>query len=255
MEWFESPSHRLVMRLSLSVHLTDDLTGTPIRGSNARVWIDGQKPPIRKGDGRHIFVDLPAGDYLLHAEGGLYTHTQYVCNVCEDKAASVTIRLTPNPLYPVPPDAVRIEGITSPEAVVRVYTADKLGAYKLLSDIQKGSRVIGIFHPTGITLDGKLLKLLTADGRGECIRVIASENSDRFEYLLEQALTSDFPKIGTVIAPMSECIADSSGRFMLLIPRTQRTNEVICEVQEKAQNTVRQTTLTLPENSYLKADL
>ena len=50
MEWFVSPSRRLVMRLSAAVRLVDDLTGLPVKGSNARVWIDGQKPPIKKDD-------------------------------------------------------------------------------------------------------------------------------------------------------------------------------------------------------------
>lgn len=253
MEWFGSPSHNLVIRVSLAVLLTDDLTGAPITGSNARVWISGQKPPVKKKDGRSVFVDLPEGEYVLHAEGGMYTPAQMTIRVIKDKTEAVTLRLAPNRLYPVPDGTLRIEGIAEPGAVVRIYTADKNTAYKLLSDVVSGSRVIGIYHPTGITLDGKLLRLLSPDGSGECIRVISAENSERFEYLLESELSAGFPKIGTVIAPVSECTADRSGSFMLLISRRQGIHTVICEVQTEGRSFRKE--LSIQDSSCIKADL
>ena len=124
------------------MQLTDDLTGTPVVGSNARVWIDGQKPPIKKSDGRSIFVDLPEGEYILNAEGGHYSHTQVPCKISAGKAESVTIRLLPNSIYPMPPGAVRIDGKAAPDSVIRVYFSDRTYAYKLLSDVKKGDNVI-----------------------------------------------------------------------------------------------------------------
>ena len=54
-------SHRSKRRVSLAVLLIDDLTGMPVRGSNARAWIEGEKPPIKKNDGWKSFYEaLPA---------------------------------------------------------------------------------------------------------------------------------------------------------------------------------------------------
>ena len=65
-------SHRTLCRVSLAVLLIDELTGAAITGSNARAWIENEKPPIKKGDGWFVFTDLLPGDYTVLAEGVQY---------------------------------------------------------------------------------------------------------------------------------------------------------------------------------------
>lgn len=243
----------MVMRLSVSVLLTDDLTGEPVKGSGARVWIDGQKPPIKKDDGRNIFVDLPEGEYVLNAEGGFYAHTEVHCRVSSGKAENITVRLLPNRLYPVPPDTVRIEGKAVPDTAVRIYSADKASAYKLLSDVKKESSVIGIYHGDGINIEGKLLKIISPAGKGEYIRVLSAENSERSEYLLSDGLKAAYPKIGTVIVPVSECMTDADGDFMLLLRNSSGGSEMICEVQNGKKTTVK--SIDISGSNYIKTDL
>ena len=241
------------MRLSISVLLTDDLTGEPVKGSNARVWIDGQKPPIKKDDGRSIFVDLPEGEYVLNAEGGFYAHTEVHCKITSGKAENITIRLLPNRLYPVSSDTVRIEGKAAPDTVVRIYSSDKAASYKLLSDVKKGSSVIGIYHGDGINIDGKLMKIISPEGKGEFIRVLATENSERSEYLLGDGLKAAYPKIGTVIVPVSECETDADGDFMLLLKNGTGGSEMICEVQNGRKTTEKK--IDISGSNCIKADL
>ena len=243
----------MVMRLSISVLLTDDLTGAPIKGSSARVWIDGQKPPIKKNDGRSIFVDLPEGEYLLHAEGGFYAHTEVRCRVTSDKAENITIRLIPNRLYPLPSDTVRIEGRTVPGSVVRVYSSDRSSAYKLLSDVKKGDSVIGIYHGAGINIEGKLLKIISPDDKTEYIRVLSAENSERSEYLLSGELKASFPKIGTVIVPVSECEPDADGNVTILVKKGSGGSEMICEIQNGKKITEKK--INISGSNCIKADL
>jgi hypothetical protein len=241
------------MRLSVSVRITDDLTGAPVKGSNARVWIEGQKPPIKKDDGRSIFVDLPDGEYVINAEGGVYSRAGVRCTVSGDKAENITIRLLPNRLYPVPSDAVCVEGTAAPGAPVRVYSSDKGAAYKLLSDVKKGSRVIGIYHSAGINIEGKLLKVISPEEKSEFIRVITAENSERAEYQLADRLSSDYPKIGTVIMPVSECEADEDGQFILLLRTGADGSEMICETQAKKKTITKK--IDLSGSKHIKADL
>lgn len=243
----------MVMRLSISVQLTDDLTGAPIKGSGARVWIDGQKPPIKKDDGRNIFVDLPEGDYVLNAEGGFYAHTEVNCRVSSGKAENITLRLLPNKLYPVPSDVVRLEGKAAPGSVVRIYSSDRSSAYKLLSDVKKGDSVIGIYHGAGINIEGKLLKIISPDEKGEYIRILASENSERSEYQLSSGLKAAYPKIGTVIVPVSECEPDTDGEFTLLLKNGSGGSEMICEMQNGKK--IKEKKIDISGSNYIKADL
>ena len=253
MEWFGTPSRRMVMKLSLTVQLTDDLTGLPVTGSNARVWIEGQKPPIGKADGRSIFVDLPVGEYTLNAEGGFYSHTEVSCRITEDRAECITIRLLPNKQYPLPKDLVKIEGRAEPDTLIRAYSADRNSGYKLLSDTEKGNTVIGIYHGAGININGKLMKIISSDDNSEYIRIMSLENEDRSEYLLSEKLTGVYPKIGTVIVPVSECKTDSAGNFMLLLKNGKSGTQFIFEYKKK-KRTIRKT-IELSDTNYIKADL
>ena len=254
MSWFESPSRRMVMRLSLSVQLTDDLTGTPVRGSNARVWIEGQKPAIVKPDGRYVFVDVPEGEYTVNAEGGLYYHTGVRCRISEGRAENITVRLLPNKQYPVPDGAVCIEGKTSPDTAVRIYSTNKAAAYKLLSDTEKGSTVIGIYHAAGVNIEGKLLRIISPKDTGEYIRILSAINEERSEYRLADELGGSFPKIGTVIVPVSECISDGNGEFMLLLRKGNASGtELICGIQTDNGETEKK--IVISGTNHIKADL
>ncbi|MBO6303400.1 MAG: carboxypeptidase regulatory-like domain-containing protein [Ruminiclostridium sp.] len=253
MDWFTSPSRRLVMRLSIIVQVTDDLTGLPVSGSNARVWIEGQKPAIVKQDGRYVFVDVPEGEYVLNASGGIYTQTAVKCKVTEGAAENVTLRLMPNRLYPLPADHVRIEGKAAPGAVLRMYSADRSAAFKLLSGAKKGSRVVGIYHSEGINIQGKLLKIIEPDGGSEYIRVVAAEEGDMSEYQLADKLKAAYPKIGTVVLPVTECAADSNGDFTVMLKTgSGSSTEMICEVSRG--DTVTEKRIDISGSEYIKAD-
>ncbi len=253
MDQFGSPSRRLVMKLSISVQLTDDLTGLPVKGSNARVWIDGQKPPIVKPDGRYIFVDVPEGEYTVNAEGGLYCRIGIRCTVTADKAENVTLRMLPNKQYPMPSDSVLVEGKAAPGAALRIFPDDRSTAYKLLSGAEKGSRVVGIYHGEGINIEGKLLKIIAPDNSGEYIRIAAAEDGDRSEYRLDGELVSDYPKIGTVIVPVSECTADGNGGFMLMLRTgTGSGSSMTCEVIDGDKVITKK--LDIGGSNYIKAD-
>lgn len=253
MEWFATPSRRLIMKLSLSVQLTDDLTGLPIKGSNARVWIDDRKPPIKKDGGRYIFTDLEPGEYILKAEGGTYTYTETACTVSEDELKSVTIRLIPNRSYPLPSDAVHIEGKAEPGAVIRMYSDDRHSAFKLLYDAKKGSDVIGIYHTSNVNLLGKLLKILSSDGTGEYIKISSYENKEKSEYKLSKGLDNDYMKLGTAIIPASECVSDDKGRFLLLIKNTKSEPQLVCDITSNGKTV--QKTVGLTNSKYISLDL
>lgn len=242
------------MRLSVAVQLLDDLTGMSVRGSNARVWIEGQRPPIKKDDGRSVFVDLPAGEYVLKAEGGFYSRTELECKVSDGRTEYVTIRLTPNAQYPVPDDIVRIEGKADPGLEIKVFPSDRGSAYKLLSEAEKGSDVLGIYHSGGENIEGKLLKIISSDDKSEYFRIMSAAEGDRSEYLLSGKLGSGYPKIGTIIVPVSECTADEKGNFVILIKRGAG-RELTAEYNSKGKKKYTQKTIDISGSNNINLDL
>ena len=88
---------------SLVVLPVDDYTGRPITGSNVRVYIEGQKPAVVKGDGYRVFMEIPDGPITLGFMSGLYENQELTLTPEEWQSEEVlTVRLTPGAGYPKP---------------------------------------------------------------------------------------------------------------------------------------------------------
>ena len=211
---------RNVRTVSLVVTLIDDLTGRVITGSNARAWIESERPPIKKAEGWSVFLNLPEGEYTVFAEGGVYNKKACVCTIGKDGYTDLKIRLTPNRVYRLPGGTSVIRGKASPESAVIVYPTDKAAGYKLLSDVRKDDRSIGIFHPDNIDIEGKLFYIMGEDCSGEFLRVgapLPELPEKKPEYKLWETAKASYQKIGTLVFPVSEAMADSSGEFFIPI--------------------------------------
>ena len=230
---------RNVRTVSLVVTLIDDLTGRVITGSNARAWIDNERPPIKKAEGWSVFLNLPEGEYTVFAEGGVYNKKACVCNINKEGYTDLKIRLTPNRVYRLPGGTSVIRGEAPSGSAVIAYPSDKSAAYKLLSNVKNGAESIGIFHPENIDIGGKLFYIMGDDGKGELLRVGAPlsncpDSSDKkSEYKLWQAAKNPYPKIGTLLFPVSEAMADSSGEFFIPIANIPEKGCLfICESEQ-----------------------
>jgi len=216
MEQYGICTSRHVRTVSLVVTAVDDFTDRVITGSNVRVWIDGAKPPIRKSEGWHVFVGLPAGEYTVHAEGGFYNRTSCVCTVADSGYVRMKIRLTPGRNAPLASDTAVIEGAAAPGGRIFIRPDDRALAYKLLSDVHAGEERVGIYHPDGIDIEGKLLCIRSERGE-EYVRASRSAEDDTAQYRLSEPLALDHPKIGTLVFPVSEGCADARGCFFIPI--------------------------------------
>ncbi|MBE6611253.1 MAG: hypothetical protein E7632_02070 [Ruminococcaceae bacterium] len=231
---------RHVRTVSLVVTLIDDFTGRTITGSNARVWIDGAKPPIKKAEGWNVFVNLPAGEHTIHAEGGFYNKTAFVCRVFDGTYTAIKLRLTPSKNAPLASDAASVEGKTLPGGMVWLRPDDRALSYKLLTDAKAGEQCVGIYHPDGIDIEGKLFCIRSGDDE-EYVRVCRADADGQVGYRLDMPLSRDYPKIGTLVYPVSECCAGERGEFFIPIRSLpDRGTVFICRL---ADGKVRELTL------------
>ncbi|MBP5462947.1 MAG: hypothetical protein J6Y20_12610 [Lachnospiraceae bacterium] len=225
-------SNRVLLRANLAVLLVDDLTGLPITGSNARVWIAGQKPPVKKSDGWNAFLALPAGAYTVTAEGGMYMQT--TAQVTIDKAVEVLlIRLSPNRLYRAPYDCIRVEGHAEPNADITVYSQGKQTVYKLQRDCAKKDTTLAIFHGGSASLQGRLLKLTAPDGKGETVRIDKASEDKPGEYTVTAPVENAYPKIGTALVPATQTKSEADGSFFALVKTGSGDSEIVVEVSGK----------------------
>lgn len=222
-------SHRSVRRASLAVLLIDDLTGAPIQGSNARVWIDGEKPPIKKFDGWNAFLGLAEGDYTLCAEGGTYERAVMTVTVGSGME-KLQLRLLPNRLYRLPPDCIRVEGTAEPGAEITAYSRGKQQMFKLQRDCCAGDESAVLFCQSSTSPEGRLLRFSAPDGSGETLRVGKPADAEG-EYSLGAPLSRAYPKIGTVLVPASRTKADDKGRFFAVVRCSSADTEIVIEAK------------------------
>lgn len=222
-------SNRVRLRTSIAVLLLDDLTGLPIIGSNARAWIEGQKPPVKKNDGWNAFLELPPGTYNVTAEGG--TYERKTVQVTVDKPFdTVLLRLSPNRLYRAPYDCIRVEGHTEPNTEVTVYPQGRQTVFKLQRDCAKKDTTLAVYSSTNTSLQGRLLKLSSPDGTGETVRIDKVSEDKPGEYVLETPVKNAYPKIGTVLVPAVQTRSDENGDFFALVKTGSGETEIAVEV-------------------------
>ncbi|NLV16026.1 MAG: hypothetical protein GXY50_02280 [Syntrophomonadaceae bacterium] len=230
-------------KVSLVIMAIDDFTGKPILGSNIRVYIDGEAQPIKKADGHHVFVNLNKPSVTVHAVGGQYNPRSIECDLenGEEQYTFLKLRMLPNRCYPIPPDTTCIEGKAAPNSLIRIFCRDSATAYKLLYDYQKeitgDNRVIHIFHPDDIDMEGKLLHITDSKGENqELLRIVGVVDKENKVYFLEKEMSNGYKKIGTSLFSVYETIADSNGHFFLPIANTYKEKYLyVCEaVGEKS---------------------
>ncbi|MBR1627815.1 MAG: DUF4255 domain-containing protein [Lachnospiraceae bacterium] len=87
---------------SLVVLCIDKETGRPVTGSNARVYIEGVKPPVIKDDGYRVFLRVSDKESVtIHCQSGIYEPCEREIDLQEwDDSEVVEIELEPGESYP-----------------------------------------------------------------------------------------------------------------------------------------------------------
>jgi hypothetical protein len=102
---------RTSTRMSLAVSLVDDYTdGQPI--GDIKLTMD-EKEAIRNTSGYCLFVELPAGDYMLRAETQYYFSQEVDVTLPLLGEPVTQLTLKPNPSYPFPDRATLVRGMVS----------------------------------------------------------------------------------------------------------------------------------------------
>ncbi|MCH5264626.1 MAG: hypothetical protein J1F02_01915 [Lachnospiraceae bacterium] len=205
-------------RVSLVVLPVDDFTGNPITGSQVRVFIPGQKPPVIKSDGYHVFLNLQEPQVEVCCESGLYgPRREEVVLPAGAEPLVIKLRLSPNASYPMPPGATCVAGRAEPGRRIRFRCADSGETYRLSREYQHTGEekdTLCIFNPNHRELEGKTMFIQGKDGKQEYFTAAGlKEEGCR----LAEPLQHDYKKVGTVLYPVFETYTSPKGDFFLLL--------------------------------------
>jgi len=228
---FLAGEDRVAFHASLVVFIIDDFTGKPVTGSNVKVSILGQKEPVVKGDGYHIFMNLTEPSVTLLCESRIYEkRTKQVALEGGIKQEVLIIRLLPNAAYPMPSNTTCVSGRTQPRRRLLFWNGTGKG-YKLLHDYncqESGKEhLLSVFNPDNKEMEGKVF-FICGQGKQEKEFFTIVGKTEPY-YRMDRVLSKDYKKIGTVVMPVCEIYADRNGDFFLPVARgnTQKT-ELVC---------------------------
>jgi hypothetical protein len=254
----DSMVDRVKTRVSLVVELIDDFNNRIITGSGIRVWIPGEKPPVRKPEGYYVFTNLSQAQAEVFIESGRYERQSISVDLSETDAAYTArkVRLVPGRAYVLPSGTTCVEGMAEPDSRIRMFSRESVKTLKLLYDYACGGEQegkIGIYHPEDMDIEGKSLYIENRDKSNYEFFRISKGCKEGGGYVLSEPLKSDYKKIGTTIYPVHTANADEKGRFFLpILDIRENACEFFCEAEGNGK-TARN--YTLVKGTVNKVDL
>lgn len=204
---------RLVRKVSVVLCLLDDLTDQPIATGQVHVTVSGRAKPVYKEGGWVCLLDLPDGEHHIHLEGHRYQPKDIcLCTQRKEDTVVLTVRMMPNAIYPLPPDAISLSGQVSPGQTVRLIMEQEGSTFKLLQDYQ-GGRVVHIFSAANIGMDGRTLCFDNA----QPFLIHMTVDEVQHTYVMDRELTGIYRKGRTMIGVVNETTADETGKFFFPI--------------------------------------
>ena len=199
---------------SLVVLVIDDFTGEPVVDGNVTVSIPGQKPPVVKSDGYHVFVSVTETKISLLLESKMYARRMEQVDLADREEEEVLmVRLMPEAGYPFPADAVCVSGQTWPGRKLMFWDSGS-EAYRLFRDYRcrgQEDTVLAIYHQDGKELAGKNFLICGREGEEKEYFKITGRSGR--SYRIDRALRRDYKKVGTLVFPVQEICADETGEF------------------------------------------
>lgn len=207
----------------------DDFNNKPIIGDKIHVWIEGEKPAVRKQEGYHVFVNLRQKSFVLHLEGEFY-HKQKIWldeeKLKQYRQETLKVRMVPNRCYPISPNTTCVEGKARENCIIQIYSEENGNPYKLLYTYEKGSRQIGIYHYGDINIEGKTLLIKNkSDEQYEFVEIEGKrEEENMVTYNIRYPLEHTYKKIGTILYPVYRIKTNSQGEFYFPIANISSSN-------------------------------
>lgn len=215
---------------SLVVLVIDSFTGKPVVDGNVVVSIPGQRTPVVKSDGYHVFVNLTETKISLVLESKVYECRMEQVDLTDREEDEVLVmRIMPGARYSFPADTICVSGQTWPGRKLLFWSSGG-ETVRLLEDYrcqgQDGS-VIAIYHPDEKELVGKTFFISGREKEEkEYFRIIGGSGR---VCQMDKPLSRDYHKIGTMLVPVQEIHADETGNFFFPIPGDgKRQMEINC---------------------------
>ena len=240
-------------KVSLVIMLIDDMTDKVITDA-ARVWIEGGPPCIRKSEGYYVFTDLTGERVSVWIQHGMYEQKCVEIRVPREEEPYVMrkVRMTPGRCYHLSAAASCVEGRAEPGSRIYLFRKEREKGLKLLYDYGgKAEKYISIYHPAGMQLEGKLLRIVEKNKlSAETFRILSKEG-DR--YVMEEPLKQGYKKMETTIYPVYETQTDENGMFFIPVCKIGVSSAVFC-CQALGKELI-QCDVTLEKGAVVKADL
>ncbi len=226
----EAGTERKGFHASLVVLVIDDFTGKPVVDGSVVLSVPGQRPPVAKGDGYHVFVNLTETKIPISVKSKIYEcRTEQVDLTGREEEEVFILRMIPGTGYSFPAGTVCVSGQTWPGRKLLFWSGGS-SSYRLLEDYhcqEQEEPVLAIYHPEDEELVGRsFLVCGSGETEREYFKIIGGSG---YHYRMDRMLCRDYHKIGTKVIPVQEIYADEKGAFFFpAAGKGSGEREVVC---------------------------
>lgn len=201
----------------------DDFTGRPAASGTVRLALPQGLQAVSKGEGVYVILAPRAAGAAKAQEQGIQVrflspvYEEFSIDLLpedyENDCPFIRVGLVPSAAMPLPAGTTTLEGTALPGSRIFVICDVKDGAMKLLGDCRKGEQEAGIYRPSDIMLEGRLVAFQARGEEFELNRVRQEKGGSRCS--LEQPLLREYRRAGTRIFPVHEGISGPDGHYRI----------------------------------------
>lgn len=239
------------IKVSLVIIVIDDFNNKILDKNQVKVYIEGERFPIRKEGGYFVFTNLKSYNVKVFVEAPNYNSEQIIVDLRDYDIRNpiLKVRIMPNKLHNLSSKTTCLEGMIKPFEEIYIYLKDILEFIRLLYDYNENDKYISIYNPNNIDLEEKNL-IISDKEKFDFFKIKNLIDLETSKYNIYNSMNHIYKRSDSKICSVYKIKADEKGRFFLAF-KEKIKDEAICKI--KIKDTIE--TFKIKQNIINKIDL
>lgn len=219
-------AEKINIKVAFVVMLIDDFTDEVIPATEARVWVEGEKPPILKNGGYYIFTNIKKKKVSIKISAFAYQSRMITEEISsEGKLRIIKVRMVPDEHYSLPENTLILQGKAKPNETLELIFRETQTPIRLVKNYssEDENRIL-LYNPLRVSLTERKVLFFT-EKKYEEAKIVSQNNEE--EYVLDRKLKNEYEKSETMIYIVCQINCDECGNYRVPIPKLYESKDKV----------------------------
>lgn len=219
-------TEKINIRVSFVVMLIDDFTDEVIPTTQARVLVEGEKPPILKNGEYYIFTNIRKKKVSIKISAFAYQSRSITEEIpFEGKLRIIKVRMVPDEHYSLPENTLILQGKAKPNETLELIFRGTQTPVRLIKDYSgDDENKVLVYNPLRVSLTDRKVLFFT-EKKYEEAQIVSQNNEE--EYVLDRKLKNKYEKSETMIYVVCQINCDEGGNYRVPIPKLYQSKDKV----------------------------